>query len=171
MLFAARFIFPRVSHKAMSPDAEALLQDLKDADSDVRQAATEALWRLWYSQMGAYGVQLLARSQKLLEADKFNEVEDILTETLQGMPDFAEAWNRRAVLYYIQKRYREAIADCEKAIALVPYHFGALHGLGLCHMSLGHYIAAIQAFRRALEVQPFATINERLILECTARLN
>ncbi|MEM1309347.1 MAG: tetratricopeptide repeat protein [Cyanobacteria bacterium P01_H01_bin.153] len=155
----------------MTPDAKALLQDLKDANPAIRQAATEALWHLWYGQMGAYGMQILAHSQTLLEADKFDEAEAILTDTIQGLPDFAEAWNRRAVLHYTQRRYWKAITDCEKAIALVPYHFGALHGLGLCHMALGNYIAAIQAFRRALDVQPFATLNERLILECTALLD
>ncbi|NER85355.1 MAG: tetratricopeptide repeat protein, partial [Leptolyngbya sp. SIO1D8] len=79
-------------------------------------------------------------------------------------------WNRRAILYYVQKRYWQAITDCDKVLELVPYHFGALHGLGLCHAALGNYLAAIQALRRALEVQPFASVNERLILECTAKL-
>ncbi|MGF1459153.1 MAG: tetratricopeptide repeat protein [Leptolyngbyaceae cyanobacterium] len=155
----------------MSADAQSLLQDLQASDENVRQIATEALWRLWYTQKGAYGAQLLIRSQNLLEADKPDEAEQILSELVEAMPDFAEAWNRRAVLRYMQHQYWQAIADCETVIELVPYHFGALHGLGLCHMSLGNYTAAIRCFRRALEVQPYATINERLILECTAKLN
>jgi Flp pilus assembly protein TadD len=56
-------------------------------------------------------------------------------------------------------------------LTLVPYHFGALHGLGLCHAALGNYLAAIQALRRALAVQPHATVNQRLILEYTTQLN
>lgn len=63
------------------------------------------------------------------------------------------------------------MADCEQVIELVPYHFGALHGLGLCHAALGQYTAAIQAFRRALVVQPYGLVNQRLILECTAQLS
>ena len=155
----------------MGSDAQSLLQDLQDGDVNVRQVATESLWRLWYTQKGAYGAQLLVRSQNLIDRDQADEAETILTETIEAMPDFSEAWNRRAVLYYIQQRYWAAIADCEKAIELVPYHFGALHGLGLCHMRLGNHTAAIQAFRRALEVQPYATVNQRLILECTAKLS
>ena len=155
----------------MSSDVDALLSDLKNPDAAVRQVASESLWRRWYTQKGAYGAQILVRSQKLLEQGKASEAETLLTETLQDLPDFAEAWNRRAVLYYLQHRYWPAIADCEKVIGLVPYHFGALHGLGLCHIGLGNHVAAIQAFRKALEVQPYATINERLILECTAKLS
>jgi tetratricopeptide (TPR) repeat protein len=71
----------------------------------------------------------------------------------------------------MQQRYWAAIADCNQVTELVPYHFGALHGLGLCHMQLGNHTAAIQAFRRALTVQPYATANQRLILECTAQLS
>ncbi|MEM0978910.1 MAG: tetratricopeptide repeat protein [Cyanobacteria bacterium P01_H01_bin.58] len=155
----------------MAHDIPALLRDLQNADENIRQVATEALWRHWYTQKGALGAQILVRSQTLLDKGDWGDAEALLTETIQDLPDFAEAWNRRAVLYYMQKRYWQAIADCDKVLDLVPYHFGALHGLGLCHLGLGNYLAAIQAFRRALEVQPFATINERLILECTAKLN
>lgn len=155
----------------MSSDAQSLLQDLQAADANIRQVATEALWRLWYTQKGAYGAQILVRSQNLLDQGQAREAETVLNEAVVAMPDFAEAWNRRAVLYYVQQRYWQAIADCGKVLELVPYHFGALHGLGLCHMALGNHTAAIQAFRRALEVQPYATINERLILECTAKLS
>lgn len=155
----------------MSADIESLLNDLKNSDSDVRQTATDALWRHWYTQKGAYGAQMLVRSQTLLTEGKIQATEKLLTDILQDLPDFAEAWNRRAVLYYLQKRYWQSIRDCEKVIEIVPYHFGALHGQGLCHAALGNYMAAIQSFRRALDIQPFATMNERLILECTAQLS
>jgi tetratricopeptide (TPR) repeat protein len=155
----------------MSSEIESLLNDLKDPDQNIRQVATEALWRRWYTQKGAYGAQILVRSQTLLEEGKTAMAETLLSETIEGMPDFAEAWNRRAVLYYLERRYWPAITDCEQVLKLVPYHFGALHGMGLCHAGLGNYVAAIQAFRQALEVQPYSTINERLILECTAKLS
>lgn len=154
----------------MSSEIDAFLQDLKHPDASIRQIATEALWRRWYIQKGAYGAQILVRSQTLINEGDAAAAEALLTETVEAMPDFAEAWNRRAVLYYLQERFWQAIADCERVLELVPYHFGALHGVGLCHAGLGNHVAAIQAFRRALEIQPHATVNERLILECTARL-
>jgi tetratricopeptide (TPR) repeat protein len=147
------------------------LEDLKQEDEMVRQVATEALWRHWYTQKGAYGAQMLVRSQTLLEAGKTTEAEGLLSELVRDQPDFAEAWNRRAVLYFLEKQYWKAISDCEQVLTLVPYHFGALHGLGLCHAALGNYLAAIQALRRALAVQPHATVNQRLILEYTTQLN
>lgn len=151
-------------------NVDELLQALQDPNEAVRQAATDRLWRLWFQQKGMHGSYLLMKSQKLLEAGQTDDAEDLLSEIIQDQPDFAEAWNRRAVLYFTQALYWQAIADCQKVLELVPYHFGALHGLGLCHAALGNYVAAIQAFRKALEIQPYALINQRLILECSARL-
>jgi tetratricopeptide (TPR) repeat protein len=147
-----------------------LLEDLKDPDEAVRERATQDLWRIWFQQKGIYGLEILGQSQALLETGEHAEAEAILTDLVQDQPDFAEAWNRRAVIYYLQGEYRKSLADCQQAIALNPVHFGALHGMGLCYAALGEYVAAIQAFRQALEIQPYALVNQRLILECTARL-
>jgi len=154
-----------------SPQVSRLLDDLKNANETTRQRATEELWRLWFYQKGVYGLELIQRSQMLLEAGEMAEAETLLTELIGDQPDFAEAWNRRAVLYYMMGNYDQAAQDCETVIGLNSVHFGALHGLGLCRAALGNYSAAIQAFQQALEVQPYSIENQRLILECTVRLS
>jgi tetratricopeptide (TPR) repeat protein len=153
-----------------SRQIQALLADLQRDDEDVRERATELLWQSWFEQKGIYGLKLLTHSQELISQGMFAEAEALLSEIIHDQPDFTEAWNRRAVLHYQQKNYRQALTDCEQVLRLVPYHFGALHGLGLCYAALADYGQAIQAFRRALEVQPHALLNQRLLLECTARL-
>lgn len=148
-----------------------LLEGLKSPDEVIREEATQKLWRIWFQQKGMHGLSLLERSQVLVQAGKVDEAETLLSEVITDQPDFAEAWNRRAVLYYLQGRYRHSLADCQQVVALNPVHFGALHGMGLCYAALGEYALAIQAFRRALDVQPYAIANQRMILECTARLS
>jgi tetratricopeptide (TPR) repeat protein len=152
-------------------DLEILLQSLKQEDEYQREIATAALWQRWFYQKGEMGNRRLQEAQALVDAGQLEAAEAMLSSLTLEFPDFAEAWNRRAVLYYLQQRFIEAMADCQQVIGLVPYHFGALHGLGLCHAALGHYPEAIRAFRRALAVQPHALVNQRLILECTARLS
>lgn len=147
------------------------LEDLKNPDESTRKRATYELWRLWFHQKGMYGLQLLEQSQALMQSGDMQQAELLLSQILQDQPDFAEAWNRRAVLYYLREDYQRAIADCQQVIALNPIHFGALHGLGLCQMAVGNYPHALQAFRQALEIQPYAVENQRMILECTARLS
>jgi tetratricopeptide (TPR) repeat protein len=155
-----------------SPTAvQRLLQDLKHQESTVREAATQTLWRIWFEQKGSIGLQLLQRSQELLNAGELQEAERALTHVIQSMPDFAEAWNRRAVLYFMQRQYLLALDDCYQVVQLNEAHFGAWHGLGLCHAALGQYQDAIKAFRQALVLQPHSLENQRQILECTACLN
>jgi tetratricopeptide (TPR) repeat protein len=153
------------------PLIQSLLGDLKSDSEDARNRATQDLWRIWFQQKGAYGLELLGRSQAFMDAGLYDAAEDLLTEIVRDQPDFAEAWNRRAVLYYLKGDYSKAIADCQNVIALNPIHFGALHGLGLCYVALGDYRDAIYAFQRALEIQPYALTNQKLILECTAKLS
>lgn len=149
---------------------ESLLAALKQSDPTLRDQASSELWHSWFHQKGIRGAQQLMRAESMLQADQLERAEAFLSELIEAQPDFAEAWNRRAVLRYTCADYWRAIADCQKTIDLVPYHFGALHGLGLCHSKLGNYTAAIQAFRQALAVQPYALTNQRMILECTAKL-
>jgi tetratricopeptide (TPR) repeat protein len=153
------------------PLIAALLKDLHQPDQTQRDRATQQLWQIWFEQKGALGLERLRQAQMLLELGDADGAEAALTQLIADQSDFAEAWNRRAVLYYVQKRYRAAIVDCQQVVRLNPVHFGAFHGLGLCYMALSDYAVAIGAFRQALEIQPYATENQRWILECTAKLS
>ena len=155
----------------MSQPIEELLQDLKSADEDIRDRATQGLWEMWFMQKGMQGLQVLRQSQMMADSGNVRQAELMLTQLIHSQPDFVEAWNRRAVLFYMQGDYKRSIKDCQKAIALNPYHFGAVHGLGLCYAAIGNYHEAIATFRRALEIQPYSLTNQKLILECTAMLN
>ena len=148
----------------------ALLNDLKSDGQTVRETATQKLWQLWFEQKGVVGVQILNRSRLLIDAGDIDQAELILTQLIQTMPDFAEAWNQRAILYFMEHRHRKAISDCQQAIRLNPFHFGALHGMGLCHLLLAEHRQAAQAFRQALEIQPHSVENQRMLLECVAHL-
>ncbi|NJR52289.1 MAG: tetratricopeptide repeat protein [Leptolyngbyaceae cyanobacterium CSU_1_3] len=152
------------------PQINSLLRELQNPDEAVRCHATEELWRMWFMQKGMMGFQALQRAQAFLDAGETTQAEALLTDLTTTLPDFSEAWNRRAVLYFTTRDYRKAIADCKTVLRLTPFHFGALNGLGVCHAAIGEYQEAIQAFRQALKVQPYAIENQRLILECTAKL-
>ncbi|MGB5961062.1 MAG: tetratricopeptide repeat protein [Coleofasciculaceae cyanobacterium] len=155
------------------PDSsiDQLLAALKNPDEDIRNQATAELWYIWFHQKGRYGMELLERCQVMLQVGNVTQAETLLTELVRDQPDFAEAWNRRAVLYYTLGQYEKSRDDCQQVIKLNPVHFGALHGLGLCHAALENYREAIQAFRQALSIQPYALVNQKLLLECTAKLN
>jgi tetratricopeptide (TPR) repeat protein len=148
-----------------------LLEDLKNPDEIVREQATRKIWRIWFQQKGIYGLETIEHSQKLMDAGKITEAEAVLTEIISKQPDFAEAWNRRAFLYYNLGEYSKSLTDCQMVVQLNPVHFGAFHGMGLCYAAMGNYVEAIRAFHRALEIQPYSQINQKFILECTLKLS
>ncbi|BAZ33385.1 TPR repeat-containing protein [Cylindrospermum sp. NIES-4074] len=148
-----------------------LLEDLKNPDATVREQATRKIWRIWFQQKGIYGLEKIDHSQKLLDAGETADAEKVLTQLVNEQPDFAEAWNRRAFLYYSIGNYQKSLADCRMVVQINSVHFGALHGMGLCYAALGDYGEAIKAFQRALKIQPYSLVNQKLILECTLRLS
>ena len=156
---------------SVDPETKQLLEQLKSNDDQIRDRATQALWEQWFQQKGLVGYNILIQSQMLMNASTFEQAEALLTDLIESQPDFAEAWNRRAVLYYVQRRYRAAIADCDQVIRQFPFHFGAIHGKALCHMALGEWHMAIAAFQQALAIQPHSLENQRMLLECMSKLS
>ena len=73
---------------------------------------------------------------------------------LRSCPDYAEAWNKRATLYYLQQRDEESVRDIHRTLELEPRHFGALCGLGEILVSEGEYEDALFVFLAALRLNP-----------------
>ena len=70
-------------------------------------------------------------------------------------PDPAEAWNRRAYVYFVQNNIERALGDLRRALALDPNHFKALDGLGQILREIGQKKGALKAFQQLLDVHPF----------------
>ena len=69
-------------------------------------------------------------------------------------PDYVEAWNRRATLFYMKKEYGRALHDIGEVLKREPRHFGALSGLGLILQDVGDDKHALDAYRKAIAVYP-----------------
>jgi tetratricopeptide (TPR) repeat protein len=69
-------------------------------------------------------------------------------------PDWVEAWNRLATLYYLQNDYGHSLQDIQQVLVREPRHFGALAGLGMIMQDLGDEKRALDAFRKALAINP-----------------
>jgi tetratricopeptide (TPR) repeat protein len=76
------------------------------------------------------------------------------TRAIEIAPDFAEAWNQRATVHYLNERYEQSIRDAAHAVQLNPDHFGAWAGIGHCHAHLGRFDEAISAYQKALSIHP-----------------
>jgi tetratricopeptide (TPR) repeat protein len=127
---------------------------LRGDDPAAAARAEAALWQMW----GTSGVpeidRLFARGVEAMERRDLLAAEAMFTDVIRRAPDFAEGWNKRATVRYLDGNHAAAIADCEETVARKPHHFGALSGQGLCHMALGQYREAADLFRRTLGVHP-----------------
>ncbi len=155
----------------MEEEKQQLLRQLSSPNPDVREQATNRLWQLWYGAAGPEAELRLMFGERMIEGKAYAEAESSFGDLIRDFPDFAEAWNRRATVRYLLKKYDESLADCREVVRREPNHFGAWHGMGLCLVALRRYAEAAQAFRRALELQPFAESNLELLGNCLAKLN
>ncbi len=78
----------------------------------------------------------------------------ILDQLIAGNPGFAEAWNKRATLYFNMGRLDDSLADIEKVLDLEPRHFGALSGRGMIYMHQKKFPKALDAYKDALGMNP-----------------
>ncbi len=130
---------------------KALAGRLRDEDGMVRQLADDALWATWFRSDNEANNQELQRLRRLRDLDKALAG---LNALLKKAPNFAEAHNQRAILYFRMGEFQKSIADCERTIQLNPVHFGAHAGMAQCFMKLNKPKPALKAFRAALRINP-----------------
>ena len=133
---------------------DALFAELaRPGNEDWERVETE-ITRIW-SKSGSPAMDLLLkRGQDALEAEDYPTAVEHFSALIDHAPDFAEGWNRRATLYFLQGRFDASLADIDAVLALEPRHFGALSGQGLCFLAKENLEAAAQSFKHALEVNP-----------------
>jgi tetratricopeptide (TPR) repeat protein len=137
--------------RAVGPLAAALKND---ADAFVRQDAEQALWQIWHRSGDTTVDALLQEGIEAMQRGIYQAAIDLFTRVIDIAPNFAEGYNKRATTFYLMQRYEESMADCERTIALNPYHFGALSGAGLCSLGQRNLPKALAYFERAVAVNP-----------------
>lgn len=136
---------------------KALSAALRDDDTLVRKFATDSLWELWF-RAGTDEQNL--RLQFALQGPDLASTVAMLTELIEYAPEFAEAYNQRAIAHYRRGDFGRSSADCREALRLNPQHFGAAAGLGQCYLRINRPRAALRAFQQAMDINP-STENVR----------
>jgi tetratricopeptide (TPR) repeat protein len=139
---------------ASNPAVAAMLHD---EDTRVRRYAADALWQLWFrGDKPANNRELRRLMEMATEGDEKPGAQMVagLSALIKKAPNFAEAYNQRAILYFGAGQYERAIADCEAVLRLNPYHFGAAGGMAQAYMKLKKPRAALKAYRTAYRINP-----------------
>jgi tetratricopeptide (TPR) repeat protein len=146
---------PKVSRKEQVNSVDFLFGALKAApDDETARAIEQRIWALWMRSRSDTATLLMTRAQKAIEDKDLDLALKLLDGIVKVKPDYLEAWNRRATLYYMKKDYGHSIADIREVLKREPRHFGALTGLGLILQDIGDDKQALEVYRRALAVYP-----------------
>jgi tetratricopeptide (TPR) repeat protein len=128
---------------------------LKVAPDEASARHVEAkIWAIWMQTPSDTAALLMLRARAAMEAQQMDVALKLLDAVIKLRPDYIEGWNRRATLYYLQNDYARSLADIAQVLAREPRHFGALAGLGMIMQDLGDDKRALEAFRKALAVNP-----------------
>lgn len=128
---------------------------LRAAPDEASAKHVEArIWAIWLQTPSDTVALLMTRAKAAMEVQNSDVALKLLDAVVKLRPDYVEGWNRRATLYYLRNDYAHSLADIEQVLAREPRHFGALAGLGMIMKDLGDDRRALDAFRKALAVNP-----------------
>src|SRR6266704_4814376 len=84
---------------------------LKAAPDDASAKHVEArIWAIWLQTPSDTAALLMARAKAAVDAQKIEIAIKLLDSVIKLRPDYIEAWNRRATLYYMQNDYARSLA-------------------------------------------------------------
>lgn len=121
------------------------------------------IWAIWMVHDDPYSQYLLRKGSAEMSTGNLAAAKTSFTNLITLAPEFAEAWNKRATLHFIQNQHENSISDIRQTLLLEPRHFGAIAGLGLNLEAIGEREAAISAYNEALIINPhMKQIKEKL---------
>jgi tetratricopeptide (TPR) repeat protein len=123
-------------------------------DEDSAKHVEARIWALWTQTSSDTTALLMLRAKAAMDAKQMDVALKLLDAVVKLKPDYVEGWNRRATLYYMQNDYTHSLEDIQQVLVREPRHFGALAGLGMIMQELGDEKRALDAFRKALAVNP-----------------
>ncbi len=155
--------------RAMPRRLDKLFRRLAETRDGMEAQETEDLiWGLWMTHPDRDAEERLERATRALAARDLDAAETLLDRLVHDYPEFAEAWNKRATLYFLQGRDAESVADIRRTLSLEPRHFGALAGFGQICLRQGDRVAALFAFDAALAVNPHLAAVRAMAAELSA---
>jgi tetratricopeptide (TPR) repeat protein len=135
----------------------ALGRALSDQDLAVRSMAEDALWAVWFRADTPAHNQTLDEVRAAINRKQLEKAEKLATQLIAEAPNFAEAYNQRAIVFFLQGRFAESAEDCANVIERNPFHIGAIEGMAQCQIQLNRNRDALKTLRRALKLRPHNT--------------
>ncbi len=130
-----------------------------------------AIERLWlFADSDTIGV-LMDRSARAVADKKLDLATRLLDAVVDLAPDYAEGWNRRAYVHYLNGDIERMVGDLRRCLALEPNHYRALDGLAQVLRETGQKKAALKAYERLIEIHPTAAGAQEAVKELSREVD
>lgn len=117
-------------------------------------AIEDRIWEAWMYHPNRRAAQALEAAVSDIAGNRLDLAETRLVRLLRARPDYAEAWNKLATVYYLRGWDGRCIEAICNTLVLEPRHFGALAELGEVFLATGLPDLARHAFYAALRIHP-----------------
>jgi tetratricopeptide (TPR) repeat protein len=148
------------AHEAPAPQTPAeVIADLyqrlaASKDSDETEGIVGLLFAA-YAQSGSDTADLLLqRAHKAIKQKDYDDAEKILDAAVALLPDWAEGWNARATLRYLDDDYDGSMSDIAETLKREPRHLGALSGMAMILEAREKHEDALKVYQRVLAIAP-----------------
>jgi tetratricopeptide (TPR) repeat protein len=129
----------------------------------------ELIWALWIDHPdGGASARLIAAVEAIQHGAR-DIARAMLDELVADFPDWAEAWNKRATLAFIERRDEDSLNDIARTLELEPRHLGAIMGFGQICLRHKRMAEAKAAFQVALALNPHLHGLSDLVTDLSAR--
>ncbi len=135
-------------------DLPFLQSHLFDEDDRIRGTAEAAIWRIWSRSGDAATDRLFERGLEQMREGRLRVAVDTFKQVIAMRPDFTEAWNKRATVYFLLEEDELSLKDCDEVLKRNPQHFGVLAGYGQIYLRKGELQRALDYFEQALAINP-----------------
>ena len=125
--------------------------------NDAKSAALleEKIWSIWNEHPSNNKLtERLEFGTELMHYGDYNYALKVFDNILATDPEWSEAWNKRATVFFLMKRYSKSLNDIEKVLKIESRHFGALSGQARIFIKLQEYEKAIISLKKALKFYP-----------------
>ena len=139
-------------------------------DAESAKQVENRIWALWLASGSDTANLLMTRAKTAIDSKDLDLAIELLDAIIKIKPDYIEAWNRRATIRYMRKDYAQAMDDIRQVLIREPRHFGAMSGLGMILQEFGDEKHALDAFRRALEINPHLPKIDEMIKSLTEKV-
>ncbi len=127
---------------------------LVNNDRGVRTLAESGIRRLWMRVGTSTQQRQLVAIAGKNDDREYERAAKIAGILIQDAPWIAEAWFQRGISHFHMGQYDAAVRDCHQALEINAYHFTAASIMGQSYLLQNDPVAALEAFRRALRLNP-----------------